>query len=172
MKKKILILPLLALLLFIWTPSVQGYEYSDNINEGISVYYLTALDVGETIEVNVTHLGDGNFNFTLFLFDERPLESYVNFDKTLNNEIFNVAINYNLDDNPYLYFNASESKIYYFQLILLDKGPDTFFIYSDKELTQYYLPIIPGYNISLFLILIFLISGLLTFNNMKKIQKK
>jgi len=104
MKKKILILPLLALLLFIWVPSVQGYEYSDNINEGISVYYLTALDVGESIEVNVTHLGDGNF--TIFLFDERPLESYVNFDKTLNKEIFNIAINYSLDENPYLLFPA------------------------------------------------------------------
>ena len=89
MKKKILILPLLILLLFIWVPSVQGYEYSDNINEGISVYYLTALDVGETIEVNVTHLEDDG-NFTLFLFDERPLESYVIFDKTL----FTKAIYY------------------------------------------------------------------------------
>ncbi len=169
MKKKILILPLLALLLFIWAPSVQGYEYSDNINEGISVYYLTALDVGESIEVNVTHLGDGNFNFTLFLFDERPLESYVNFDKTLNKEIFNVAINYNLDDNPYLYFNASESKIYYFQLILLDNGPDTFLVYSDKELTRYYLPIIPGYNLLLLGLMIPLVSGLLVLKCKKKL---
>ncbi|MHA2430229.1 MAG: hypothetical protein ACXACC_04250 [Promethearchaeota archaeon] len=170
MKKKILILPLLALLLFIWVPSVQGYEYSDNINEGISVYYLTALDVGESIEVNVTHLGDGNF--TIFLFDERPLESYVNFDKTLNKEIFNIAINYSLDENPYLFYNASESKIYYFQLILLDTGPDTFFIYSDKELARYYLPIIPGFHLFLLILLIPLISGLLALKNMKKIQKK
>lgn len=170
MKKKILILPLLALLLLIWVPSVQGYEYSDNINEGISVYYLTALDKGENIEVNVTHLGVGNF--TLFLFDERPLESYVNLDKTLNKEIFNIAINYSLDENPYLFYNASESKIYYFQLILLDNGPDTFFIYSNKELTRYYLPIIPGYHLLLLIILIPLISGLLILNYIKKIEKK
>ncbi|MFX0025115.1 MAG: hypothetical protein ACFE8M_01780 [Candidatus Hermodarchaeota archaeon] len=170
MKKKILILPLLILLLFIWVPSVQGYEYSDNINEGISAYYLTALDAGETIEVNVTHLEDDG-NFTLFLFDERPLESYVNFDKTLNYEIFNIAINYSLDDKPYLFYNASESKIYYFQLILLDFGPDTFFIYSDKELTRYYLPIISGYHLLLLTILIPFISGILLFIHKKKIKR-
>lgn len=170
MNKKILILPLLIFMLFIWAPLVKGYEYSDNINEGISVYYLTALDVGETIEINVTHLGDGNF--TLFLFDERPLESYVNFDKTLNKEIFSIAINYNLDDNPYLFFNASESKIYYFQLILLDTGPDTFFIYSDKELTRYYLPIIPGYHLFSLIIMISLITVLSMLISKKKIQKQ
>ena len=170
MKKKILILPLLALLLFIWVPSVQGYEYSDNINEGISVFYLTALDVGESIEVNVTHLGYGNF--TLFLFDERPLESYVNFDKTLNKEIFNIAISYSLDDNPYLFYNASASKIFYFQLILLDTGPDTFFIYSDKELSRYYLPIISGYHLLLLIVLIPFISGLLIFIYKKKIERE
>ncbi|MFX0019432.1 MAG: hypothetical protein ACFFAK_05700 [Promethearchaeota archaeon] len=169
MKKRIFILPLLALLLLIWVPSVHAYEYSDNINEGISVYYLTALDVGESIEINVTHLGDGNF--TLFLFDERPFESYVNFDKTLNKEIFNIAINYSLDENPYLFYNASESKIFYFQLILLDEGPDTFFIYSNKELTRYYLPIIPGYHLLLLIILIPSISGLLILIYKKKIQK-
>ncbi len=170
MKKKILIFPLLIFMLFIWAPLVKGYEYSDNINEGISVYYLTALDVGETIEVNVTHLGDGNF--TLFLFDERPFESYVNFDKTLNNEIFNIAINYSLDENPYLFYNASESKIYYFQLTLLDSGPDTFFIYSDKELTRYYLPIISGYYLLILIILIPVITGLLMVISKKKIQKE
>ncbi len=170
MKKKILIFPLLIFMLFVWAPLVKGYEYSDNINEGISVYYLTALDVGETIEVNVTHLGDGNF--TLFLFDERPLESYVNFDKTLNKEIFNITINYSLDENPYLFYNASESKIYYFQLTLLDTGPDTFFIYSDKELTRYYLPIIPGYYLLILIILIPVITGLLMVISKKKIQKE
>ena len=170
MKKKFLIIPLLIFMLFVWAPLVKGYEYSDNINEGISVYYLTALDLGETIEVNVTHLGDGNF--TLFLFDERPLESYVNFDKTLNKEIFNIAINYSLDENPYLFFNASESKIYYFQLTLLDTGPDTFFIYSDKELTRYYLPIIPGYNLLLLGLMIPLIIGLLVLISKKKIQNE
>lgn len=170
MKKKILILSLLTLLIVICAPSVLGYEYSDNINEGISVYYLTNLEAEETIEISVTHSGDGNF--TLFAFDKRPDNSYVNFDRTLNNDIFNIAINYSLDENPYLFYNASESKIYYFQLILLDEGPDTYFLYSSKELTRYYLPIIPGYHMFLLIILIILISGLFIFKYKNKAQNK
>jgi len=168
MKKKILIFSLLILLFLVWLPPVQGYQYSDNINEGISVFFLIALDEGETIEVNVTHSGPGNF--TMFLFNQRPMDSYVNLDKTLNREIFSIAINFSLEENPYMYYNATESKIYYFQIILLDHGPDTYFIYSDKELTRYYLPIIPGYYIFLVSLLTITISGLLTFKVRKKVS--
>ncbi|MFX0031801.1 MAG: hypothetical protein ACFE8V_00635 [Promethearchaeota archaeon] len=167
MKKKKLVFPLIILSLLVWFPTVQGYQYSDNINEGISVFFLIALDEGETIEVNVTHSGTGNF--TMFLFNQRPVDSYVSFDKTLNREIFNIAINFSLEENPYMYYNATESKIYYFQIILLDDGPDTYFIYSDKELTRYYLPIIPGYHVLLVSSLIIMISGLLAFKFRKKI---
>ncbi|MFW9772925.1 MAG: hypothetical protein ACFFEO_12275 [Candidatus Thorarchaeota archaeon] len=167
MKKKILILPFSILILCILLPSVGAYQYSDNINEGISVFFLTALDEGETIEINVTHSGIGNF--TLFLFDQRPMDSYINLDKTLNREIFNLAINYSLEENPYLLYNATLSKIYYFQIILLDQGPDTYFIYSDKELTRYYLPIIPGYYLFLILAFITIIIGALVFKIKKVI---
>jgi len=169
MKKKILVLPLVVIIILICSPSTVAFNYSDNINEGISVFFLTSLDVGESIEVNVTHSGSGNF--TLFLFNQRPMISYVNFDKSLNREIFNVAINYSLEDNPYIYYNASESKIYYFQLILLDQGPDTYFLYSDKELTRYYLPIIPGYQVLLSISLIFLTSAFLVLKYKKNFHK-
>lgn len=171
-KKKILILPLLgfAILLSICPPSVGAYEYSDNINEGISVFFLTALDVGENIEVNITHTGDGNF--ILFLFNERPDESYVNFDNTLNAEIFEKALDHNSDENPSLYYIANESKIYYIELILLENGPDTYILYCNRELTRYYLPIISGYYIILISTSIVLISGVLIIYYAKKLQKK
>ncbi|MFX1496492.1 MAG: hypothetical protein ACFFBH_03090 [Promethearchaeota archaeon] len=165
MKKKVLILPFSILIVLLCLPSARAYQYSDNINEGISAFFLTALNEGETIEISVTHSGSGNF--TLFLFDQRPMDTYVNLDKTLNREIFTAAINYSLIENPYLYYNATESKIYYFQIILLDYGPDTYFIYCNKELTRYYLPIIPGYDSFFILASIIMITGLLVFK-MKK----
>jgi hypothetical protein len=112
------------------------------------------------IELNVTHTGSGNF--TLFLFNTRPLQSYINDDNSLNNNIFSNTIANSLDDNPYLNFTAPEERIYYIEIILVDGGPDTFFFTSlisytngtviDKDLTQYYLPIIPGFQLEILLL--------------------
>jgi hypothetical protein len=157
MKKKILVLSLLSLFLLIPASNVAGFNHVDNINEGISVYFLAHLKSTEYFEVNVTHIGDGNF--TLFLFDSRPIESFVKTDKSLDSHIFDLAINYSIDDNPYIIHLINESRIYYIQLILVDNGPDTFFLYCNKELTRYYLPLIPGYSIGvIFLSLLLTIS--------------
>ena len=159
MKRKYLIVPVLALMALIPMVSVFGFEYIDNINDGISVYFLVDLEMGENIELNVTHTEDGNF--TLFLFGSRPTESYVNDDKTLNPIIFQIALNYSIDDNPYINYTVSQSKIYYIELILIDNGPDTFFLSSNKdELTRYYLPIVPGFQVELLILSSFLTVGL------------
>jgi hypothetical protein len=151
------------------TVSVFGFEHIDNINNGISVYFLVHLDVGENIEINVTHTGEGNF--TLFLYDTRPTESFLNIDNTLNPDIFDVAIIYSIDDNPYINYTVSNSKIYYIELILLENGPDTFFFYCNQDdLTRYYLPIIPGYDIG-FLILTFVVISSLIVLLKKKYRK-
>jgi hypothetical protein len=147
----------------------MAYQHVDNVNEGISTFFLTSLDVDENIEINVTHTGSGNF--TLFLFDQRPINSYVNIDKTLDNEIFTVAINYSLGDNPYINYTATESKIYYIQIILLESGPDTFFLDSNCELSRYYIPSIPGYPNYLIIALILVVSGLLIVIYRRKIMK-
>ena len=159
MKKLPLVLSLCSLFLLVPISNVAGFEHIDNINEGISVFFLTHLDSSEYIEVNVTHLEDGNF--TLFLFDSRPIESFVKPDKSLDYHIFDSAFNYSIEDNPYLFHNASESKIYYFELILLDSGPDTFFLYCNKELTRYYLPIIPGFSLEIIFFSILLTCALI-----------
>jgi hypothetical protein len=150
--------------------SILGFEYIDNINDGISVYFLVDLEMGENIELNVTHTGDGNF--TLFLFGSRPTQTYVNDDKTLNPNIFQVALNYSIEDNPYINYTVSQSKIYYIELILIDNGPDTFFLRSNiDELTRYYLPIVPGYQIELVIVAFVLTTGLLLLYKMKSLNK-
>ena len=170
MKRKYLTVPILALMALIPMVSIFGFEYIDNINDGISVYFLVDLETGENIEINVTHTGDGNF--TLFLFDSRPSQSYVNDDKTLNPIIFQVALNYSIDDNPYINYTVSETKIYYIELILIDNGPDTFFLVSNiDELTRYYLPIVPGYQIELVIVVFVLTTSLLLLYKMKSMKK-
>jgi hypothetical protein len=159
------------LLLFVIFPVKIGYAYQhvDNINEGISTFFLTSLEAGENIEVNITHTGSGNF--TLFLFDQRPIYSYVKVDKTLDHDIFNLAINFSLADNPYINYTVSEPKIYYIQVVLLDSGPDTFFLDCNHDLTRYYIPAIPGYHIPLLFTLIMIITGLMLIIYLKKVKK-
>ena len=151
MKRKLLLLSILFLFVFIPTKT-YAFDHIDEINNAISVFFLVDLNATETIEINVTHTGSGNFE--LFLFDYRPSESYINYDNTINPEIYNQAINYSIDDNPYINYTAPTLKIYYIQLVLLDNGPDTFFLHCNYDLVRYYLPSIPGYNTEIMLITI------------------
>jgi hypothetical protein len=152
------------------TVSVFGFDHIDNINDGISVYFLVSLEADENIIINVTHTGEGNF--TLFLYDTRPTESFLNLDNSLNPDIFDVAITYSVDDNPYINYTVTEEKIYYIELILLENGPDTFFFYcNNDELTRYYLPIIPGFQIDLLVLTLILTSSLIMLFKKKFIKK-
>ncbi len=170
MKRKYLAITLLTLMTLIPTVSVFGFEHIDNINDGISVYFLVHLEEDENIFINVTHIEEGNFS--LFLYDERPTESFINLDNSLNPDIFDVAISYNTEDNPYINYTASNSTIYYIELILIENGPDTFFFYcSNDELTRYYLPIIPGYQIGFLILNLIVISSLIIIFK-KRITKK
>ena len=170
MKRKYLAITLLSLLALLPSVSVFGFEHIDNINDGISVYFLVSLEANENIIINVTHTDDGNF--ALFLYDTRPTESFLNLDNSLKPEIFDVAISYSLDDNPYINYTVSEDKIYYIELILIENGPDTFFFYcSNDELTRYYLPIIPGFQIELLILTIILTSSVIILFRKKFIKK-
>ncbi|MHA1669225.1 MAG: Loki-CTERM sorting domain-containing protein [Promethearchaeota archaeon] len=149
MKRKLLLLSMLVLFVFIPTKT-YAFDDVDNINNGISVFFLINLNASETIEINVTHTGSGNFE--LFLFDARPVDSFINYDNTINPEIYNQAINYSVGNNPYINYKVSIHQIYYIQLVLLENGPDTFFLYCNHELVRYYLPSIPGYNVEFILL--------------------
>jgi len=170
MKRKFLAFTVFTLFILIPPANVSGFVHIDNINDGISIYFLTHLNTNQTIEINITHTGDGNF--TLFLFDKRPTESFINPDKSLNSRIFDVAINYSLDDNPYINYIAPVSKIYYIQLILIENGPDTFYLQCNLEsLTRYYLPNISGYSISFLIISLVLVLGIILYRGKKKIKQ-
>ncbi len=172
MKRKLLAITLLTLMTLIPTVSVFGFEHIDNINDGISVYFLVHLEADENIVINVTHIDEGNFG--LFLYDERPSESFINLDNSLNPEIFSVAIIYSIDDNPYINYTAPTdgSKIYYIELILIENGPDTFFFYcNNDELTRYYLPIIPGYQIGFLILSLIVTSSLIIFFKKRNSKK-
>jgi len=162
MKRKFLAFTVFTLFILLPPANVFGFEHIDNINDGISVYFLSHLNNSQTIEINVTHTEDGNF--ALFLFDKRPTESFINLDKSLNPRIFDVAINYSEDDNPYINYTAPGSKIYYIQLILIENGPDTFYLQCNLDsLTRYYLPIISGYNVSFLIISLILVLGIILY---------
>ena len=171
MNRKFLAFAVFTLFVFIPPVNVSGFDHIDNINDGISVYFLTHLNESQTIEMNVTHTEEGNF--TLFLFDKRPTESFINLDKSLNPRIFDVAINYSLDDNPYINYTTLASKIYYIQLILIENGPDTFFLHCNLDnLNRYYIPIISGYNVGFLIISLVLVFGIILYREKKKIIKK
>ena len=146
MKHKFLLISVLLLFVFIPTKT-YAFDHIDDINNGISVFFLVDLNASDTIEINVTHTGTGNFE--LFLFDSRPVESHINYDNSLNPEIYNKAINYSTADNPYINYTVSSLQIYYIQLVLLENGPDTFILHSNYDLVRYYLPSIPGFNFEL-----------------------
>ena len=81
-----------------------------------------------------------------------------------------------IDKYDSIAFPFSEAKIYYIEIILISGGPDTFTLIShispnDKELTRYYLPIIPGFPLE-YLIISFLIAlGTIYILHKKKVRR-
>ncbi|MFX1312141.1 MAG: hypothetical protein ACFFHD_05970 [Promethearchaeota archaeon] len=161
--KKILLSCIFFFLSFPIIKSV-AFTHVDYIKNGNYVFFLFDLNVSENIEFTITHENSGNF--TLFLFNRRPVESFVKSDKTLNQKIFNhpAIVAYSLDDNPYINYTAPQEKVYYIEIILVGGGPDTFTLNCEKDLTRYYLPMIPGFRIEYLLFsLVFPIGVILAF---------
>ncbi len=150
---------LIGLFIFLLVPVINttAFTYIDNIKDGNYIFFLVDLEIDQNIELSITH--DESGNFTLFLFNRRPSSSNVNNDKTLNGRIFNnpPTVAFNLDNSPYINYTALKTDIYYIEIILVGGGPDTFYLTStisykngtivDKDLTRYYLPIIPGFHL-------------------------
>ncbi len=149
--------------------NVKAFTYVDYINDGNYAFFLFDLGEGNSTEISVTHNEIGNF--TLFLFETRPIESYVKADKSLDNRIFSSVIDYSLIDNPYINFTASQTKIYYIEVMLVGGGPDTYNLASTEDLTRYYLPIIPGFQMEIILITSISAIGIIIFLYKKKWEK-
>ena len=181
MNYKKLSISIFLLLLLIPISNAKAFTYIDNIKDGNYIFFLIDLEEGNHLELSLTIEGSGNF--TLFLFNRRPTDSNVNEDKSLKSRIFNnpPTVNYSLADNPYIYYTANVTKIYYIEIILVSGGPDTYTLIStryhanntlnDKDLTRYYLPIIPGFRLEYLLISLTFTVGVIFILFKKKMSK-
>lgn len=148
------------------------YSYSDYIKNGNYAFFLIDLEEGHNIQLDLSHEENGDFN--LLLFNKRPTKSNVNNDNTLNTDIIDKpsTIAYDIESNyPSINYTATETDIYYIEVILVDGGPDTFtlkskIIYSNnnteihKDLTRYYLPIVPGFQLEILIPIIIFSFGI------------
>ncbi|MHA1488649.1 MAG: Loki-CTERM sorting domain-containing protein [Promethearchaeota archaeon] len=166
--KKISLMALFFTLLFPITNAL-AFVHIDKLNNAASVFFLVDLDVGDNIEITI--VPNENGNFAVFLFNERPTETNVNGDKTLNKKIYDNTVAYSLSSIPTINYKASKKEIYYVQVILLDNGPDTFVLTCNKELSRYYLPQIPGYPLEFLTISLFIALGLILVLYRKKAIK-
>ena len=153
---------LVTLIIFFLFPisNISAFTHVDYIKDGNYLFFLFDLEEGNSTEINLIHEESGNF--TLFLFNKRPLESYIKNDKTLNQKIFSnpALVNYSIDNNPYINYTAPETNVYYIEIILVSGGPDTFTFTCNKDLTRYYLPIIPGFQIEFIIFALIFSIGL------------
>ncbi|MFX1279362.1 MAG: hypothetical protein ACFFA3_08090 [Promethearchaeota archaeon] len=151
-----------VILLVIPITGVKAFVHLDYIKDGNYAFFLFDLQAGNNTQITVNHEDSGNF--TLFLFNKRPIQSYVKADKSLNTKIFSKPslVNYSIDDTPFINYTAPETKIYYIEIILVNSGPDSYNLTVLPEgytVTRYYLPIIPGFRLEfIFISLIFAIS--------------
>ncbi|MHA1148342.1 MAG: hypothetical protein ACTSR8_08860 [Promethearchaeota archaeon] len=163
MKNQKLIFIVMILFLMLPLPFVLGgreYSFQDRISDGVSVFFLVDLEEDEEIKVWVEPQDSGEL--ALFLFDERPYESHVQMDRTLDDEIYDLAETYdegkgNLEIN----YTAQKESIYYIQVVMVKNGPDFFILECNKELTRYYIPALPGFPIELFIFSTFCSIGII-----------
>ena len=141
-------------------------------------YYIASLDLNETWSLNCTGLYEGKYY--LYLFQERPVSSHMFDNGSIDPEILNAALTYNvtpsqifsdaLNDTVYttsVNFTASTATVYYLQIILVEGGPDTFILFSSVEFQAYYIPFIAGYSVNILVGGIFL-TGLILFRRITK----
>ena len=171
--KKIILICLFFFLLIPIT-NVKAYIYTDYIKDGNYAFFLFDLQEGNNTQIRLIHEDSGNF--TLFLFNKRPVKSYVNGDKSLDNGIFSKTslVDYSLADNPYINYTAPVTKIYYIEIILVGGGPDSYnltILPDDYKVTRYYLPIIPGFRLEFVFLSIVLALGAIFILSKKRFMR-
>ena len=57
------------------------FKFEDRMNDGGTLFFLVELEEDDEIEVELEAREEGYFH--LYLFDERPTESHVNYDNTM-----------------------------------------------------------------------------------------
>ena len=149
LKKTWKVFPLLMVLVFISIlPGViaqeEDYIFQDRMNTANSAFFLVALNETDQITLHLEAGKEGKFG--LFLFDKRPTKTHVNLDRTIDEDIYDAAVEHATGTSPNITYQADKERIYYVQIILMENGPDYYTLTCNKELTRYYLPQIPGYS--------------------------
>ncbi|MFX0071800.1 MAG: Loki-CTERM sorting domain-containing protein [Candidatus Hermodarchaeota archaeon] len=144
----------------------RDFKFEDRVNEGASRFFMVDLEEDDELEVELDAREDGFFH--IFLFDERPEEDHVNYDKTIDDDIYKEDITHDKGKHPDINYTAEDDQIYYIQVILEKNGPDSYKLEANTKLTRYYLPQIPGYQIELLLLTVGLSIGIIVFLVKKK----
>lgn len=118
----------------------------ESLETGNTAFYLCAVNQSQTLEVNLTHTGVGNFE--IYLLNKRPMGTDI--------DIYTI-VDEDDSSNPSILYTALEDKIYYVQINLISSGPDIFSLSSSHQLIRYYLPQIPGFPLEV--VFLSLISG-------------
>jgi hypothetical protein len=136
------------------------------MNEGSSLFFMVELEEDDKLRVELEAREKGFFH--LYLFDERPTETHVYPDNSIDEDINEDKVDHDSGKNPEISYRAEDNEIYYLQIILTKNGPDFFKLTANKKLSRYYLPQIPGYELEIITISIIFSIGIIIYLIKKK----
>ncbi len=133
----------------------------ESLETGNTAFFLCAVNQSQTLEVNLTRNGIGNFE--MYLLKQRPMSTNIE---------SSFLVDSDTGDNPSVSYTTSINKIYYVQINLVSSGPDIFTLSSTHNLIRYYLPQIPGFPLELIIVSIMSGFGLVYVLYKRKIKVK
>ena len=158
--KYLLIIGIILTLTSSMIPMVLATGGGDNYTDSFplqtfdSRMYVVSLEIWENFTVNVTAVADGEFD--LFLFSTRPKENLVSregYDPEIFNNVTGTTLEYDNSTGPFAEITYTPSNpnyttaLYYVQVVLIDRGPDSYLLEATHEMQLYFIPFIPGYSI-------------------------
>ena len=112
---KVFLASVIFLLLFPVTYSLADakFKFEDQMNDGNSLFFLVELEEDDEIEIDLRARENGYFH--LYLFDERPTETHVNMDNTIDSDIKKDKVAHDSGGKPDINYTAEDDQIYYLQ---------------------------------------------------------
>ena len=152
------------------------------LQQGTARFYVVNLTSNANLSINCTAYYKGVFY--VYFFNERPENSHILRDGSIDASITDNAVAYNetsslifsedLNDTVSfitLNYTAPSNRLYYVEIILFENGPDTFRLESTYAMQAYYIPFIPSYNIEI-LISCAIFATFLIFFKIRKRKKE
>lgn len=143
-------------------------DYAIEIEENTPIFYLFSLNANDSVEIQLSR--DKIGNISVFLFSNRPMNSYITVNQTLDEAIYKNSITNKTSQNPTLNYTAPQSKIFYLEILIFSNGSDILRIRSTRSLSRYYLPQISGFPFIIFSGTILFSVLVLIINKKRKIE--